>query len=50
MLLLPSHNLFVQTGRWHRKHCIQREDRMCITCNTLEDEYHFVTTPKAIYF
>ena len=42
MLLLSSHNRFIETGRWHRPHCIPREDRKCTTCNTLEDEYHFV--------
>ena len=42
MLLLSSHNLFIETGRWRRPHCIPREDRKCITCNTIEDEYHFV--------
>ena len=41
-LLLSSHNLSIEIGRWHRLHCIPREDRKCITCNTIEDEYHFV--------
>ena len=42
MLILSSHNIFIETGRWHRPNCIPREDRKCITCNTIEDEYHFV--------
>ena len=41
-LILSSHNLYIETGRWHRPHCIPREDRKCTTCNTIEDEYHFV--------
>lgn len=41
-LLLSSHNLSIETGRWHRPNCIPRQDRKCITCNKLEDEYHFV--------
>ena len=41
-LILSSHNIFIETGRWRRPHCIPREDRKCITCNTIEDEYHFV--------
>ena len=41
-LMLSSHNLFIETGRWHHPHCIPREDRMCITCNTIEDKYLFV--------
>ena len=41
MLMLSSH-IFIETGRWRRPHCIPREDRKCITCNTIEDEYHFV--------
>ena len=41
-LLLSSHNLFIEAGRWYRPHCIPREDRKCITCNTIEVKYHFV--------
>lgn len=41
-LILSSHNLCIETGRWHRPHSIPREDRLCITCNKLEDEYHFL--------
>ena len=40
-LILSSHNLLIETGRWHRPPCIPREDRKCTTCNTIEDEYHF---------
>jgi len=41
-LLLSSHNLHIETGRWHRPHSIPREDRKCHICNKLEDEYHFI--------
>ena len=41
-LLLSSHNLFIETGRWHRPRSIPREDRTCNICNKLEDEYHFI--------
>ena len=41
-LLLSSHNLPIETGRWHRPHSIPREDRTCNICNKLEDEYHFI--------
>ena len=34
-LLLSSHNLFIGAGRWHLTHCFPREDRKCITCNTI---------------
>ena len=40
--MLSSHNLYIETGRWRRPHCIPREDRKCITCNIIEDEYQFV--------
>jgi len=36
-LLLSSHNLHIETGRWHRPHSIPREDRTCNICNKLED-------------
>jgi len=38
-LLLSSHNLFIETGRWHRQHRTPLEDMKCIKCNTIEDEY-----------
>ena len=41
MLMLSSHNLFIETGR-QRPHCIPSEDRKCTTCNTIEEKYHFV--------
>ena len=41
-LLLSSHTLLIETGRWHRPHSIPREDRTCNICNKLEDEYHFI--------
>ena len=36
-LLVSSHTLLIETGRWHRPHSIPREDRTCNICNKLED-------------
>lgn len=41
-LICSSHNLCIETGRWHRPHSIPRENRKCTTCNKIEDEYHFL--------
>ena len=42
---LSSHPLRIETGRYHRPK-LQRNERTCIVCNTLEDEHHslFVCT------
>ena len=47
-LLLSSHSLSIETGRWRRPHCIPREDRKCTTCNTIEDEY-LTSLSNALY-
>jgi hypothetical protein len=39
---LSSHRLYIETGRWHKPHPIPRNERKCILCNTLEDEFHFL--------
>jgi len=39
---LPSHRLFIVTGRWRKPVSVPIDDRKCIDCNILEDEYHFV--------
>ena len=39
---LSSHRLMVETGRWHRPHSIPYEERKCIVCDTIEDEFHFI--------
>ena len=36
---LSSHMLYVETGRYKRPK-IDRLERICCLCNTLEDEYH----------
>ena len=38
---LSSHNLLVETGRYHGT---ERSDRKCTLCNlnTIEDEFHFI--------
>ena len=36
---LGSHKLSIELGRWNR---IPREDRLCLTCNKLGDEFHVV--------
>ena len=41
-LRLSSHRLFIETGRWHKPESIPINERKCIICNKLEDEYHFV--------
>ena len=38
-LRLGSHNLLVERGRWSKT---TYEERKCIVCNEIEDEYHFV--------
>ena len=39
---LSSHRLMIETGRWHRPHSIPYEERKCIVCDTIEDEFHFI--------
>ena len=40
--LCRNHNLAVITGKWHKPHAIPYKDRICQTCNTIEDEYHVI--------
>ena len=39
---LSAHRLCIETGRWHKPYPIPRNERKCILCNTLEDEFHFL--------
>jgi len=39
---MSSHRLFIETGRWRKPVSVPIQDRKCIVCNKLEDEYHFV--------
>ena len=41
-LRLSSHRLEVEAGRWVRPIRIPFEERKCIFCNVIEDEFHFV--------
>ena len=57
-LRLGSHNLLIERGRWNNT---LHEERKCILCDEIEDEFHFVCTcvkfydlrikylPKALY-
>ena len=38
---LSNHNLAIETGRYKRP-VIERENRICASCNVIEDEYHAV--------
>ena len=38
---LSSHHLYIETGR-HKRPKIERNERKCIICNTLEDENHAI--------
>ena len=41
-LRLSSHRLEVETGRWPKPNAIPFENRLCSTCQRLEDELHFI--------
>ena len=41
-LRLSSHRLEIETGRWARPNSTPIENRLCTSCQKLEDEYHFV--------
>ena len=40
-LIVSSHRLRVETGRWERP-VVQYESRVCHVCHKLDDEYHFL--------
>ena len=42
-LRLGSHHFLIERGRWKKLELI---DRLCITCNDIEDEYHIVMCCK----
>ena len=44
-LIVSSHRLKIETGRWQRP-VTQRQNRTCIPCNKLDDEYHFLLECK----
>ena len=41
-LIVSSHRLGVETGRWERP-VVQYESRLCHVCHKLDDEYHFLS-------
>ena len=45
-LRLGSHNLLIERGRWNNT---LHEERKCILCDKIEDEFHFVCTCVKFY-
>ena len=41
-LRMSSHRLTVDTGRWQKPSAIPFNERACILCLKLEDEFHFI--------
>ena len=41
-LRISSHRLEIEAGGWARPNRIPIDQRLCSTCENLEDEYHFV--------
>ena len=41
-LRIAAHRLLIETGRWVKPKSIALENRKYITCNLIEDEFHFV--------
>lgn len=41
-LRVSSHRLAIEAGRWTRPNRIPLDDRKCLECNKLEDEFHFI--------
>jgi hypothetical protein len=37
-----SHRLAIESGRWHKPQPIPLPNRLCVLCNVLDDEFHFV--------
>ena len=37
-----AHRLLIETGRWVKPKPIALENRKCITCNIIEDKFHFI--------
>ena len=45
-LRMSSHRLAIESGRWARPARIPIEERKCVYCDLLEDEFHFVLECK----
>jgi len=41
-LRLSAYILCIKTGRWTKPNSIPVNERNCLTCDVIEDEYHFV--------
>ena len=41
-LRVSSHRLAIESGRWTRPTRIPIDERKCVNCNILEDEFHFI--------
>ena len=41
-LRVSSHSLSIETGRWHKPNKTPRNERKCIICDDVEDEFHFL--------
>ena len=48
-LRLSSHRLAVETGRWRKPESVPYVNRKCLSCNVLDDEYHFVLKCKDFF-
>ena len=41
-LRIAAHKLIIETGRWVKPKPIALDNRKCITCNLIEDEFPFI--------
>ena len=41
-LRIASHRLLIETGRWVKLKPTALENRQCITCNLIDDEFRFI--------
>ena len=41
-LRTAAHRLLIETRRWVKPNPIALDNRKCITCNLIEDEFHFI--------
>ena len=41
-LRMSSHRLEIESGRWVKPNAVPFDERKCVVCQKLEDEYHFV--------
>ena len=46
-LRLSSHRLFIETGRWNQPTCTPINERICICCQSLDNEYNFIIEFKS---